>query len=758
MVRNSVTVICTALLLGACTAYSGPDVFTGTALGAVNHDVEVGVEGGSFSVDVYSNGSYSIYEDTPHAWVKYPSGATGNDGFSIDVEPNSGVPRLAALTLAMGSHKDTVFIKQHGAVAALFSLEDYGITLPSASGTATVPVSTNIPVADVVLSPGYGTDWISGLEMDASSGISFSYTANGTGFIRKGTILITYTDGWGDETGITLYLTQDGTGAGSRSISFAELRELATTEGTPIDQNLILEGLVAGNTASGNMGDNEQLTTINIDYTVSQRTIYLESKDASKGIRILADVPEDNPFSQGDLLKIDLKGTRLFKSTVLEERDPVYYYIEGFTSSNVTSRIPGGTLPEKKKAIGELTDDDIFTYTTLTQVELPIRKGPLTPLEEFYTNAGENHRCAKFPVLLRGKDGEHLYVFTNTTCPYRRDGSRLPYGSGDLGGIIVHERYTRFSYNDTPNPDTYGYIGRYQIRHTSRSDFRMADSMEEESFSGLLAEWRYVTEKNLTRYPVTGGRDKNAWFTHTYEYGESSSLYGKSCVNLTSDLSYLGPVGTSSSGFFGKNTGNKNGLGVILEDGTDWMGPGFSGLNSSAAASINNSSGNEGKGIVPASAGSAWYVWYNRNANQDAMNNWLISFSTKGISSDVFSVQVSMVNTADGDNYGPRYWYLEYSLTDSTGNGGEDRWTTVERFCVPDRAATQPVTQFWMLPGFKPMDFRLPSSIGSQEHVYVRLRPEAGTIGTKTSYEAVPGSKSTMPWTAINYIGVRYNK
>ena len=268
---------------------------------------------------------------------------------------------------------------------------------------------------------GYGTDWISGLEMDASSGISFSYTANGTGFIRKGTILITYTDGWGAETGITLYLTQDGTGASSRSISFTELRELATTEGTPIDQNLILEGLVAGNTASGNMGDNEQLTTINIDYTVSQRTIYLESKDASKGIRILADVPEDNPFSQGDLLKIDLKGTRLFKSTVLEERDPVYYYIEGFTPSNVTSRIPGGTLPEKKKAIGELTDDDIFTYTTLTQVELPIRKGPLTPLEEFYTNAGENHRCAKFPVLLRGKDGEHLYVFTNTTCPYRID-------------------------------------------------------------------------------------------------------------------------------------------------------------------------------------------------------------------------------------------------------------------------------------------------------------------------------------------------
>ena len=743
--------------LHAC-AQKEAKVYEGTALGVVNKDIEVEALGGSCHVDVYSNGTYAIAQGgASHTWISFPSSASGDDGFDVEVLTNDGVPRVASLVLSIGEHRDTVIIKQHGTKEAFFSLDNYGITLEKPAGRATLPVNTNIPLQDIVLTPGQGTDWIISLGID-QSGIHIDYAENATGTLRKGTFLITYSDGWGDKTEVICYITQKSGASDGRDISHEELRSLATEAGTTVTEDLFLEGLVVSNRASGNMGDNEQLSTISIDYSICQRTVYLESTDGKYGVRILTKEETDNPFLMGDLLKIDLKGTKVFKREALEDRDPVFYYIEGLQADMIVSRETGSALPEKIKQIHQLTDDDIFTYVTLTEVELPVRKGPLTPLEEGFTNASENNRCAKFPVLLRGRDGEHMYVYTNTTCPYRRDGSRLPYGSGSMSGVIVHERYTRFAYNDSPSPDTYGYIGRYQVRHTSKEDFKMADTMEEESFSGLLAEWRYVTEKNLAKYPVTGGSDKSAYFTHTYEYGESSSLYGRSCVNLTSDLSYLGPVGTSASGFFGKNAGNKNGLGVILDDGTDWMGPDYTGINSSTAKDINNSSGNEGKGIVPAKAGSAWYVWYNRNVKDGSgVKSWLINFSTKGIESDVFSVQLSMINTADGDNFGPRYWYLEYSFTDSTGNAAEG-WTTVERFCVPDRAATQPFTQYWMLPGFKPMDFRLPNEIGNKEHVYLRLRPEDNIIGTKTAYEAAPSESSTMPWSAMNYIGVRYNK
>ena len=34
-----------------------------------------------------------------------------------------------------------------------------------------------------------------------------------------------------------------------------------------------------------------------------------------------------------------------------------------------------------------------------------------------------------------------MYMFTNMTCTYRRDGETLPYGSGSITGIVVHEDY-----------------------------------------------------------------------------------------------------------------------------------------------------------------------------------------------------------------------------------------------------------------------------------------------------------------------------
>ena len=73
-------------------------------------------------------------------------------------------------------------------------------------------------------------------------------------------------------------------------------------------------------------------------------------------------------------------------------------------------------LPVKEKYMRDLTDEDIYTYVTLKDCELPVRKGSLTPINEGYANAGGAHRCAKYATLMRDINGNSMYIYTNTTC------------------------------------------------------------------------------------------------------------------------------------------------------------------------------------------------------------------------------------------------------------------------------------------------------------------------------------------------------
>ncbi len=78
-------------------------------------------------------------------------------------------------------------------------------------------------------------------------------------------------------------------------------------------------------------------------------------------------------------------------------------------------------------------------------------------------------------MLVRDKNGDSFYMLTNTTCKYRRDGSMLPYGSGNISGVLVHETHDRFVWMGSKDM---GDIGRYQIppphprRHRAGEGFR----------------------------------------------------------------------------------------------------------------------------------------------------------------------------------------------------------------------------------------------------------------------------------------------
>ena len=104
---------------------------------------------------------------------------------------------------------------------------------------------------------------------------------------------------------------------------------------------------------------------------------------------------------------------------------------------------------------------------------------------------------------------------------------------------------------------------------------------------------------------------------------------------------------------------------------------------------------------------------------------------------------------------GPRYWWVEYSLDNSS-------WTKVARYALPELCQETPVTQPWQTPGFMSVNVALPAStLLDKETVYVRLIPDEGLqTGSQTEYlePSIKYPNSGSFPTSWNYIGFRYNK
>lgn len=771
----------TLLLAGACSKEQ--EVFSGSQLGVEQTDYEVEADQTSkILVKVLADSPYTVSGMNDVSWLKIQHHSQGDAGFYVKCTRNEGVPRMARLLLtcdADPSHRDTVRIKQKGVIVPTLSMDGAGLTVDGTASTASKELETNVEPSEFDIKITYPvgqTPWVESAAIVRNEAgkvvLQCACSANPSAtLLRKAVAEISFVDGWNQVTSYNCYLTQKtSNGQQGRAVTFQQLRDMGTTAGVTLQEDLLITGYVVSNPDSGNMGDNEQTSPATIDYSVSRRTIYFQSEDGSLGLRITTKTDEDNTLARYDKAVLDLRGAKLFKSNVYDaSKVPVFYYIEDFTASMVVSVTPSSAtaIPTKTRAIGSLTDADIFTYVTIPNCELPFRKGSMTPINEGYANAGLANRCAKFPILLRDNQGNTMYIYTNTTCLYRRDGKRLPYGQGTMSGVIVHEPYTRFEYedNNTGDEDTYGWIGKYQIRHTSYDDFSFAETMEGSSFSALIAEWRYVDNDFLKNGAApTAGSDGNALLTQTYTYPSSHSQYGNTCFYRAVDFSYLGPVGTDESSIFGKHGGNENGLGIILANGEDWMGPDYAGLYCERRTTINNNSPHQGKGQVPREVGSAWEFWYNRDGATSEMQNIVVSFSTTGISTSHLSVQYAMVNYSSGSNaeshrteFGPRYWYLEYSLTDATGKASSG-WTQLKRFSVPDMVLWSPTTQLWQCPGFKQMSTELPTSLCGKSKVYLRFRPDPNYQGTTTQYAVAPEVGSTMAWTAMDYLAIRYSK
>lgn len=141
---------------------------------------------------------------------------------------------------------------------------------------------------------------------------------------------------------------------------------------TEIDDFLIISGYVVSAPESGNTGENPKTTYTSIDYSMCNKTVYLESLDGKYGFLLETATEEDNIFDRYDKVQLLLNGTKL---TGYE--NPDRYTISGITTSMVVAREAGtaSSVPVKEKYIADLDDTDLYTFVTLKECEFPVRKG-----------------------------------------------------------------------------------------------------------------------------------------------------------------------------------------------------------------------------------------------------------------------------------------------------------------------------------------------------------------------------------------------
>ena len=759
----------------------------------------VEAEGGEYELEIYSNGSYHIEMLDQSSWLTLSAMKGNGDGtLTLTSTGNDEFKRMTSFALCsdVGERRDTVYVKQKGKIEANLAMGNTSMVVPGAGGESKASLSTNIPFEYFKVNVDYNdpenVGWLdpekvsmAGDGQDRTLSIWTDPNPDDVS-VRTASLNLSFVDGWGDKVALELIVMQKNSNEGLGVLkSFAEIRS-TYPNGGEVTEDYILEGIVVSNTEGGNAGENEQISASAIDYTVSQRTVYVQSLDGKYGFSLLTETEEDNIFKQFNKVQVLLKGTEIY----LFDNPAKYYQIKGVKKSMVASNVKAveSEIVVKQKHFNELTDDDIFTYVTLKDVEFPVRKGSICPINEGYSIAGKSDRIAKFPLLVRDINGDSFYMYTNTVCTYRNDGTRVPQGSGNISGVIVHERFSRFEWKngmdllDMETDPELGNIGRYQIRHQTKGDIYDQMQMDfKDSFSELLVEYRYWNpdiEHGVQR-PTYGD---NGWFTHTYqkkytgtEAKEYTEEVYKQHMSAEVCFSYLGPIGLAGT-MFGANTGNVNGLGIVLDSDKDrynpemsewvgefngtrqWLAPETSMADAEIPMRVANAGSGAGKGWCSSDCYCAFrsLKWW--DFDQDRGYAWMLNFSTKGISSKL-SMQISVLNSSQRF-HSPRYWKAEWSEVDSMDPSKDAQWHPIGEYTVPD-ISQWTGTLFSSVVGYKAINMDLPAELLGKDNVYIRLMPVSDLCSSGGDYtdtfitDDEDGDKHAS---SIDYIAIRYNK
>lgn len=692
-------------------------------LGTDKDEYMIEAEEGSTDVKVYTNMPGSAYIAGDASWVRLSTSSFTSDCIiTVTAETNPGRNRMAVLVLDTEVRQDTVYIKQHGTTEEFLDIKSSAVTAGSDDEEISVTASTNVPAEHFIFRTRYRSNkegWLNEIRIEGEN-ICLSCQKNTSQDSRSAIVVVGYDNGWGEVPSQEFRVLQSGTGETEWTpVGFDDIKVQAGENPGKITESYTLTGHVISKAESGNAGENIQLTSTEIDYSPCRKTAYIQSLDGTSGFMVEFKTEEDNILRYNSLVTLCIEGTVLTK-----KENPLRYMISDLQSSSVLSceEVGKTQIKSNRRRISQLTDNDIYTRVTITDCEFPIRKGSLTPVHEGYTSATGWHRTTKFPTMIRDIEGRHMYMYTNTTCPYRRDGHKIGYGQGEVTGVLVHEKYRRFIDMDSPDVEECGNIGKYQLRHMEADDINFS---EEESFSEIICEWRYVDENNPDgSWDASLGKGT---MTHSTA-PDTKERFLTSMTVSANDYSYLGPIYSTET------HANENGFGIADIDGIAAIKKELIEKGSFSATSANTSK-----------TALSWRnnKWYKDNKYQ----YWLVSFSTKGISTDVLSMQLSVLNTSGGEC--PNEWKVEWAESKDA-----ETWTHIADYNVPDIVRSV-ITEPWQSPGYKPIDIKLPSEMLDKAEVYIRLMPRSRK-GSSLMY--LDSDFKNGNYSAMNYFAIRYNK
>ncbi len=494
------------LMTVACSYYNDAELLEIHELACfVDDTLEViPAEGGSLNVRIYSNGKVTLKaKDMMPDWASISAAEVTDDSVVVvTMQANAGFERVLELvaTLEDGIKECVLSVKQEGS-AYIFCADPYASVKGSVADMTSFSMDTNIPDESIVVNVSYlsGSDsWVTATEI--KDNVLTVKTSNNTEASPRKAQLNVNLIGAADTCGVNLFLTQaSATDEMGKLISFADLRSMASAEGTSLEQFTLLEGVVVSDYRSANMeqnpvipledaGDmtNTKVTSDNrtnvgqvVDTSATVRTAYIQAADGSYGFKVVFEQAEDNVLAFGSNVTVDLGGT-----LIKREENPERYIISGLGGANVLES-EEGIVVEKIRKISELTDADIYTFVSVPNVEFPVKEGSYTDVRDnnaLYSevNANTTPKTEQHYFFMDGYattlvdiEGRVICCPVNMLCRWRRPAEGIPQGNGTAKGIITYNDITR-----------YGDAGRYQLRVVDETGF--------EGLKGMASAWNKI--------------------------------------------------------------------------------------------------------------------------------------------------------------------------------------------------------------------------------------------------------------------------
>ncbi|WP_423735909.1 DUF5689 domain-containing protein [Chitinophaga caseinilytica] len=508
---------------------------------------------------VYAEGKWTVEPLEKTDWMTLQqSSGEGKGSIYAEVTSNEGnLPRAVKILVRAGGKSDTISLQQRGLTPQI-AIADTTLQSIANGGSLKSVITTNVPLEKMTVSYRFDDpeqqNWISNASIQ-NGYLFMKADTSRAATLRSGLLTLSYLDALGTTTRDSVRIHQhpgiDFTGAVMKD--FAYIKQ-ALAAGT-IEENIYVEGIVISDKGHPNIAKNLNAASNKhtVDKSENAVAVYVQSMDGTMGLYFKTQTPGDNIFSFNDHVKIWLKGATLARLT-----NPDRVTVSGIVAPQVMQKESNtAMLQPREKYIGDLTDNDLYTYVKLRDVEISVPWGAFTNINEGYTA-----RMDCFPTHIRDIRGNGMYLLTNLDVPYRRDGNALPQGSGTIAGILVSETMDRYG----------GNIGKYAIRHLRREDIALQQSREN-GFSNVLVEWgrfrnEFAATPTATQNPLTPETGSGRFYQST----KAGLNFTSSGISAATDFNALLQEPTTNKGAVGNGGwATKNWWNATENRGEYWM-------------------------------------------------------------------------------------------------------------------------------------------------------------------------------------------